>query len=341
MGCGSSVEAPASGGGDERPTPTPPGERPPVTEPTTQPCWRRRRWRHNRARWRHPPPLPRRRRRHAAMVRRQLVGGAARGDRRRAQGGAPAAAGRARAHLRGDQEDDDERRRQGLVAVDRLAAIHGGFPISPLSRSEAPEYCVHGRESFPNWHRPYLLDFERTMRRADKALGGDGNLGLPYWDWTDLTVNGEVMPGVVRKEILDGDSYEFPSDFFPVEPHRPMRFKDSRSDRAIRRCAQFGAQLARNSGAQFAANCHQSSDAHPPLLPGRSRAPTCRTTPRRVCTRRTTRTTRAGWSRGTNNVSLESPHNTMHGVVGGIMASYQSSFHPRVLAAPLQRRPHL
>ena len=35
-----------------------------------------------------------------------------------------------------------------------------------------------------------------------------------------------------------------------------------------------------------------------------------------------------GWSRGTNNVSLESPHNTMHGVVGGIMASYQSSFHP-------------
>ena len=243
MGCGSSVEAPASGGGDERPTPTPPGERPPVTEPTTQPSggggggggttttptggagatpqWGGGNW------W--EAPLE-----EIVVVRKEA---------RRLP---PDERARIGAAIKKMMTNDGGK---GSSQFYRLAAIHGGFP--PLSRSEAPEYCVHGRESFPNWHRPYLLDFERTMRRADKALGGDGNLGLPYWDWTDLTVNGEVMPGVVRKEILDGDSYEFPSDFFPVEPHRPMRFKDSRSDRAIRRCAQFWrAILARNSEAR-------------------------------------------------------------------------------------------
>ena len=46
----------------------------------------------------------------------------------------------------------------------RLAVIHDGMP--PLSEHEYPEYCSHRRECFPNWHRPYLLDFERTMRRA-------------------------------------------------------------------------------------------------------------------------------------------------------------------------------
>ena len=64
----------------------------------------------------------------------------------------------------------------------RLAVVHGGLP--PLSHEQAPEYCAHRRECFPTWHRPYLLDFERMLRRADIALGGDGNIGLPYWDWS-------------------------------------------------------------------------------------------------------------------------------------------------------------
>ena len=35
------------------------------------------------------------------------------------------------------------------------------------------EYCVHGYEAFPGWHRAYLLEFERVMRRADIALVSD------------------------------------------------------------------------------------------------------------------------------------------------------------------------
>jgi len=42
-----------------------------------------------------------------------------------------------------------------------------------------------------------MLEFERSLRRADMALGKDGNIGLPYWDWMEPEVNGEVVPGIV------------------------------------------------------------------------------------------------------------------------------------------------
>jgi hypothetical protein len=54
------------------------------------------------------------------------------------------------------------------------------------------EFCVHGNEAFPGWHRAYLLEFERVMRCADMALGGDGMIGLPYWGWEEVYINDEV-----------------------------------------------------------------------------------------------------------------------------------------------------
>ena len=174
----------------------------------------------------------------------------------------------------------------------RLAVIHGGMP--PLAEEEFPEYCAHRRECFPNWHRPYLLEFERIMRRADIALGHDGNLGLPYWDWTQVEVDGEVLPGIVRKEMM----VEFADDFFPVPP--------SRSRHSYR-------MSATNSDAHIKDRIESSSlvyDASQCLL-----APTYSVHA----------STRFQTSR---HPSVEAPHNSIHGFVGGIMASYQSSFHP-------------
>ena len=42
--------------------------------------------------------------------------------------------------------------------------------------------CPHGNWWFYVWHRGYLGYFERTIR----ALSGDDNFALPYWDWTQL-----------------------------------------------------------------------------------------------------------------------------------------------------------
>ena len=42
--------------------------------------------------------------------------------------------------------------------------------------------CPHGNWWFYVWHRGYLGYFERTIR----ALSGDANFAIPYWDWTQL-----------------------------------------------------------------------------------------------------------------------------------------------------------
>eukprot|EP01047_Picozoa_sp_COSAG01_P110262 COSAG01_NODE_39094_length_481_cov_0.814136_1_plen_116_part_01 len=87
----------------------------------------------------------------------------------------------------------------------KLAVMHGGMP--PLSQREFPEYCAHRRECFPHWHRPYLVEFEHALQRADIKLGGDGNIALPYWDWSETEVNGEVFPRIVREKCMA----EFPA----------------------------------------------------------------------------------------------------------------------------------
>jgi hypothetical protein len=65
----------------------------------------------------------------------------------------------------------------------RLAGYHG-YP---------KEHCVHGTEAFPGWHRLYMLDFEASLQRSDRALGEDGRIALPYWDW----LAGEEVPSYV------------------------------------------------------------------------------------------------------------------------------------------------
>ncbi|GLC43502.1 hypothetical protein PLESTM_001480100 [Pleodorina starrii] len=73
----------------------------------------------------------------------------------------------------------------------RLARYHGWDK----------SYCVHGRETFPAWHRAYLVDFERTLQAADRALGGDGRIGLPYWGWDRGAVNGQLFPAIIRERF--------------------------------------------------------------------------------------------------------------------------------------------
>ncbi|MER8533373.1 tyrosinase family protein [Mesorhizobium sp. M1005] len=45
--------------------------------------------------------------------------------------------------------------------------------------------CEHGTEYFLPWHRMYLYFFERVLREAS----GDPSFSLPYWDYTDPTVD--------------------------------------------------------------------------------------------------------------------------------------------------------
>jgi len=42
-----------------------------------------------------------------------------------------------------------------------------------------------------------LTDLEQALQKADRELGNDGVIGLPYWDFSDYEGD-EVMPKVIR-----------------------------------------------------------------------------------------------------------------------------------------------
>ena len=59
-----------------------------------------------------------------------------------------------------------------------LAGYHG-WPGNGNERMYS--YCEHRQETFPGWHRAYLVAFEKGLQEADRALGNDGQIALPYW----------------------------------------------------------------------------------------------------------------------------------------------------------------
>jgi tyrosinase len=60
------------------------------------------------------------------------------------------------------------------------AAIHGTANVGFL-------YCQHGTVHFFDWHRAYLVYFERICQK----LTGNAKFGLPYWNWNQ---NPDIHP---------------------------------------------------------------------------------------------------------------------------------------------------
>lgn len=78
--------------------------------------------------------------------------------------------------------------------------------------------CPHGNWWFYVWHRGYLGYFERTIR----ALSGDENFALPYWDWTqspqipDAMFDGALSPTSGHYERYAADLATFTSFINPA-----------------------------------------------------------------------------------------------------------------------------
>jgi len=98
----------------------------------------------------------------------------------------------------------------GSGEMKRLAEIHG------ITQSGL---CVHNAENFAGWHRIYLLDLEVQLQAADRTLGGDGCVALPYWDTGRTTINNQVMPNIIRTNFVNNpDSTVL--NFFEAECQR-------------------------------------------------------------------------------------------------------------------------
>ncbi|CAG5132271.1 unnamed protein product, partial [Candidula unifasciata] len=79
--------------------------------------------------------------------------------------------------LRGLQAD---RSAEGYQAI---AAFHAVPPLCPgPEASERHACCIHGKATFPHWHRLYTVQIEDGLRRQGSLVG------LPYWDWASDTV---------------------------------------------------------------------------------------------------------------------------------------------------------
>eukprot|EP00041_Stephanoeca_diplocostata_P031814 m.1001596 g.1001596 ORF g.1001596 m.1001596 type:complete len:250 (+) comp24031_c0_seq6:88-837(+) len=99
----------------------------------------------------------------------------------------------------------DEQERFALAIKQMMVNVDGKAGTSPYATLAGyhgwpNEYCHHGQETFPSWHRGYLVEFEQELRKADKALGNDGNIGLPYWDWAAKDFKG--LPTILRKHFV-------------------------------------------------------------------------------------------------------------------------------------------
>lgn len=62
---------------------------------------------------------------------------------------------------------------------DKYVTMHiAAFTLDPNTNS------AHMGPAFFPWHREFLRLFELDLQAADTALGEDGSITLPYWDWT-------------------------------------------------------------------------------------------------------------------------------------------------------------
>jgi len=71
----------------------------------------------------------------------------------------------------------------------------------------------HRHVAFGTWHRAYLIEFERSLQKADVALGGDGSITLPYWNLIKK-VDNQVLPQMIRERFS-----AFPASAVDCEQH--------------------------------------------------------------------------------------------------------------------------
>lgn len=149
----------------------------------------------------------------------------------------------------------------------RCASYHG---------QPAPIYCQHGRETFPGWHRIYLMDFELAIKKADKELGNDGNIGLPYWDWTLKPEDG--LPEIVSKK------FNWTNDLFPKSISNPPKLIRADNKRVTKDLERYAVMKEANDCLLNAQHYAHASTGNEGITP---------------------------------YPSIETPHNSVHVIVGG------------------------
>jgi hypothetical protein len=82
------------------------------------------------------------------------------------------------------------------------AAIHGSYNNPPPGA--AWNQCQHQGWFFLPWHRMYLYYFERIVRAAVLAAGGQPDFAIPYWNYSKPYPDNTLPTGFRRATLPDG-----------------------------------------------------------------------------------------------------------------------------------------
>jgi tyrosinase len=76
---------------------------------------------------------------------------------------------------------------------------------------------AHANPAFLPWHRFFVAEFERDLQSADVALGKDGKITVPFWDWTfDNNKDANGQRGSIWKPNFMGPNGD-PADNYAVK----------------------------------------------------------------------------------------------------------------------------
>jgi tyrosinase len=186
-----------------------------------------------------------------------------------------------------------------------LAAIHGiSIPRRSWPRGATWRECQHNSWFFLPWHRIYLHYFESVVRRTIIALGGPGDWALPYWDYSDpQRPDVRKLPPAFREPRMpSGDPLDPPVNPLFVSERRTTPFNINQGDEIPPQFA-FALETATAFGQRrFSTLVDLDPD------PGEEFFARGFGGPR----------TGWNWAGGMPGVLEVVPHNSVHGIVGGI-----------------------
>jgi hypothetical protein len=85
------------------------------------------------------------------------------------------------------------------------AAIHGLANTPPPPGAPWNE-CQHATWYFLPWHRMYLYQFERIVRKAVIDQGGPTDWALPYWNYEGSSPSNQIPPAFRQNTLPDGSA---------------------------------------------------------------------------------------------------------------------------------------
>lgn len=181
------------------------------------------------------------------------------------------------------------------------AAIHGySSQMDPLrvageampANSDQRKYwnqCQHQSWYFLPWHRAYLSFFEKTVRRTIQSIGGPSDWALPYWNYS-VSDNARRLPLAFQQINLPDGS---PNALFVSQ----------RSPRANTN-QTLGTSADSSTVACLSRNRFINNGPIAEFGGGRSGPST---------------------AAGVSGACERTPHNTMHGAVGGWMGAFETA----------------